>query len=417
MAEKKFLLMIAKVKNESDIIESFIRYHSCIFDKIIIIENGSLDGTYEILKALKEEGVCLEIINEAAQDFEEFRFINQYTARYVKETNANYVVFMDADEFLISNDNKNPRQVIEDLSEEKVYYLHWKTYLYNNEEDKNDFVPSNFHVYREEAQETFTKMIVPGWLYLEKKLIISEGNHNFWCEENIETEFLYSLKFAHFPVRSKVQYTKQILLNAVGMMSIPNEKILNAGLHWKKMYNEDSADLYQKSLHYSFYDGNSISSDKMPDIFDVGNRIQYKELAQDDFQHMLLNYLEIQALKLKEERLNVGFKNLEFHKENILIYGSGDLCDRRVGMIDFSRYNIVAFVDSNPEKQFIVYNGKIVVTPEKMRFFPFSKIIIASSKYEEEIRKRIFFELPMLTDEDVISINRFIVTEFSNSHK
>ena len=43
---KKNLIMITKVKNEADIIEYFLRYHSNIFDRIIVIDNGSLDGTY-----------------------------------------------------------------------------------------------------------------------------------------------------------------------------------------------------------------------------------------------------------------------------------------------------------------------------------------------------------------------------------
>ena len=413
MAEKKFLLMITKVKNESDIIESFIRYHSCIFDKIVVIENGSIDGTYEILKELKKEGLCIEIINEAAQDFDAYRYANQYTAQYVRETNADYVIFMDADEFLISSDYSNPRQIIESLNENIIYYLHWKTYLYDNKEEKKDFVPSNFCIYREEAKETFTKIIVPGKLYLRKKLVIIEGNHDFRCEEKIETEFLHSLKFAHFPIRSKVQYTKQILLNVIGLMCIPNEN-LQTGPHWKKMYqvSEDCNDLYQKSLHYSLYEGNDVSSDEVQDVFDIGAQIQYYEFAKNDLQNIFLTYLEIQALKLKAERLKVKWMNSECQKEKILIYGVGELCNFRVGRIDDSKYEIVAFVDSNPEKQFMVYNNKIVVTPEKMRFFPFAKIIIASSKYESEIRERIFEELPMLSDEDVISIDRFIVNQY-----
>ena len=78
------IIMITKVKNESDIIESFLRYHSYIYDNILVIDNGSIDGTYEIVNALIKEGLSIELVSEAHSDFEEFRFANLYTRKYIK---------------------------------------------------------------------------------------------------------------------------------------------------------------------------------------------------------------------------------------------------------------------------------------------------------------------------------------------
>ena len=126
---KKNLIMITKVKNEADIIEYFLRYHSNIFDRIIVIDNGSLDGTYEIVKALIEEGLPIDLINEAYSDFDALRFANQYTKKFSERYKAKQVVLMDADEFLMAEDNSNPRIILEELSEEIVHYYYWKTYL------------------------------------------------------------------------------------------------------------------------------------------------------------------------------------------------------------------------------------------------------------------------------------------------
>lgn len=52
------------VKNEVDIIESFIRYHLKIFDEMIILDNGSTDETVNIINKLIYEGLPLILIHD-----------------------------------------------------------------------------------------------------------------------------------------------------------------------------------------------------------------------------------------------------------------------------------------------------------------------------------------------------------------
>ena len=42
------IVTITTIKNEADIIESFIRYHLNIVDEMIILNNGSTDDTNNI---------------------------------------------------------------------------------------------------------------------------------------------------------------------------------------------------------------------------------------------------------------------------------------------------------------------------------------------------------------------------------
>ena len=47
------IFSISMVKNEMDVIESFVRYNLNILDGMIILDNGSTDDTLKILKLLQ----------------------------------------------------------------------------------------------------------------------------------------------------------------------------------------------------------------------------------------------------------------------------------------------------------------------------------------------------------------------------
>lgn len=53
MSEK--IAVISMMKNEADIVESFVRYYAAFADCIIIADHNSNDGTWEILEKLKAE--------------------------------------------------------------------------------------------------------------------------------------------------------------------------------------------------------------------------------------------------------------------------------------------------------------------------------------------------------------------------
>ena len=58
------IVSITTIKNEADIIESFIRYHLNIVDLMIILDNGSTDDTLNILNQLEQESLPIVILND-----------------------------------------------------------------------------------------------------------------------------------------------------------------------------------------------------------------------------------------------------------------------------------------------------------------------------------------------------------------
>ena len=70
------------VKDEADIIESFVRYNMNILDGMVISDNGSNDNTLDILYKLKNEGYNIDIIIDKSRTFDQYLKRNellQYT--------------------------------------------------------------------------------------------------------------------------------------------------------------------------------------------------------------------------------------------------------------------------------------------------------------------------------------------------
>ena len=95
------LVMTILVKNEIDILEDNIRTHAQLgVDSFLVMDNGSTDGTRELLTTLADE-FDLHIIDQPEQNYQQREWMTQlaFTAR--DKHGADWVVSNDADEFWI----------------------------------------------------------------------------------------------------------------------------------------------------------------------------------------------------------------------------------------------------------------------------------------------------------------------------
>jgi glycosyltransferase involved in cell wall biosynthesis len=221
----KKIFAVLTTQNDDDIIESFCRYNLTFCDGMIIYECQSSDNTNEIIRKLIAEGLPIHIYDDPTIVLGPFAEGNVTTAmayRAINEYGADLVVPLDTDKFLYHTDGINPRETLEALREDVEYQVPLRTYVYEKEPDiELGFMPNNFTQYRNPALEEIQEHT--GITFISKDLIHEKKEQSHigsqWLmyldgiNSSISIENPKKLVCAHFPIRSKGQLIKKIILN------------------------------------------------------------------------------------------------------------------------------------------------------------------------------------------------------------
>ena len=94
--------MAMKVRDEDDVLEHNLRYHRAQgVDHFLVTDNGSTDGTLEILRRFESEGVLTVIEEPSTDDFRDRAhwWVTRMARTAATDLGADWVVHADADEF------------------------------------------------------------------------------------------------------------------------------------------------------------------------------------------------------------------------------------------------------------------------------------------------------------------------------
>jgi glycosyltransferase involved in cell wall biosynthesis len=90
---------VACVKNEANLIEAFVRHNLVYWERLMLLDHGSTDGTSAILQALRVEGLPLEIVSDdGIGKLQGARMSG--LMREAARQGADWVFLLDADEFI-----------------------------------------------------------------------------------------------------------------------------------------------------------------------------------------------------------------------------------------------------------------------------------------------------------------------------
>jgi hypothetical protein len=248
------LFGVTMVRNEADVIETFVRHNLGVLDGLAIVDHGSTDGTPEILARLQAEGLSLGIGRNREPAFRQSAIMTALAREAFARDGADFVFALDADEFLKVRSRAALERGLADVPAGMHVLMHWLTYV----PDVFDGAPGAFgpgHLrWRVKNDRPLHKVIV-GSSFLERPgESIATGNHRVRSAGE-ETPHPHArvrqdvVALAHCPVRSHDQFVGKIIVGYLAYL-LTRQTDPRLTRTWRELYNElrGGADLGEERL-------------------------------------------------------------------------------------------------------------------------------------------------------------------------
>ncbi|WP_066258972.1 glycosyltransferase family 2 protein [Neobacillus drentensis] len=230
---------VGMIKNEADIIESYVRYHLHIFDGMVLLDNGSTDRTLEILNQLQSEGLPIYLKHDNTLEYVQGEKTTELINSTFEQFDPDFIFPLDVDEFLVTpNYSGNPRKLIDKLSTGKIYYLERDyTYFPIHINENQLFIPKRL-TFASPIKDYWPKVVISKKIWKTYSPSISGGNHDLLFDKrNVRVEISPNLKLRHYPYRSLEHLKSKI---TVGWMNTLASYNYNEGhnYHWYDLFEE-----------------------------------------------------------------------------------------------------------------------------------------------------------------------------------
>lgn len=257
---------LARVKNEADIIEEFVRHNLRYLDGLTVVDNASFDGTLEMLEALRSEGLPLTIRHDPVLPKRQAEAYTRFARESLVECDWDFLFLLDADEFIKSDGREVLENSLRALPVGTNGRLPWVTYVPAPDDDANE--PRHLNRMRKRLPEEPTqyyKIVLSRAYAVASDFRITEGNHAArGAHGEAPTATLDGATLAHLPVRSVAQVQGKALLGWGAYLAMGYDEAAGLGFHQRRLFQrlershiETADDLYEIALRYTAADGAS----------------------------------------------------------------------------------------------------------------------------------------------------------------
>lgn len=231
------LSVISLIRNEADILPAFLRHCCELFDEILIVDHQSTDGSREIMEDARRAGFPIEIWNLRSRAYFQAALSNTF-AGIAFDRGADWVFFLDADEFLDVEDSPQLRSMLE-RTDAEVGFLRWLNLAplrlgsFDSFDIAQDYMvaqaPSRY------GKVALSRRILqrPGRYWVEG------GNHSVSSVAEGEATELPAQeigRIAHLPIRSMERLVRKVEGGVEAYLARGDQQDL-LGFHWFEIHD------------------------------------------------------------------------------------------------------------------------------------------------------------------------------------
>lgn len=253
-AKQGKLIMTLLVRNEEDIVRYNIDFHLIRgVDFIIATDNGSTDGTLDILHEYEKKGV-LRLIEEPQHNHNQAVWNNRMAQMARDEYDADFIFHCDADEFWFPRSGSLKREITS--RSEDILSVNVTNVLLADRDGKETFPnDARYAVVQPIIAENYEEETKSGNLFFyqyppkvifktaKKMLLVQQGNHAVTNKDDmIKQAISQDIVIYHYPVRSKVKFIQKTIMGGSAYEKIKNVP-KSYGFHKRRWY-----EMYKKGL-------------------------------------------------------------------------------------------------------------------------------------------------------------------------
>ena len=230
------------VKNEVDIIEPFVRHNMQFLDALVVFDHYSTDGTRDVLLKLSREYNSVAVCTYDEDAHDQGELLTKQLAKFQQKFRADFVIFLDADEFIRFDDGMDFASCAGDLSSGSAGLIPWQTYIPNPDAPITLAEPlDRFTLRRSQELPTFYKILVRLDGAIDSKFRINQGSHSIRTHSNnsVPTKMLNGVHLMHFPVRSIAQLVAKSKIGNLTNSLRSDARAKTEAFQWRRVADMD----------------------------------------------------------------------------------------------------------------------------------------------------------------------------------
>ncbi len=223
--------VISLIRNEIDIIATFLQHIGALFDYALLMDHGSIDGTDRMMEsACTRPGWTMWRIDAAG--YHQSAFSAMAAQHLLETTDADIVMFLDADEFIEAPDRTSLDLAFSCLTDpDRIGRMLWHNAVPERLDDRT--IGLGEPIWRPTRPAALGKLVLPRCFYDRHahEVRMSNGNHCLYYPPEIAVPMVDVGTILHLPIRSHTQLKSKVLAGVFAVMTVASRQPMRSW-HW-----------------------------------------------------------------------------------------------------------------------------------------------------------------------------------------